>query len=107
MRRSLVLAAAALIVAAHPAPAEAQAAVKPCPGVAAGARCVTFDTALDQTGATPGPQHLGFAVVPATGTRTGTLAVLAGGPGQSATAIGGRIAQLLAPVRQNHDLLLV
>src|SRR4051794_2967381 len=108
MRRSLVLAAAALVVAAHPASATAQAAaVKPCPGIATGARCVTFDTALDHTGATPGTQHLGFAIVPATGTRTGTLAVLAGGPGQSATAIGARIVRLLDPVRRTHDLLLV
>src|SRR5690349_233901 len=108
MRRFLTLAAAALTVAAAPASASAQApATTPCPTVAAGAQCVTFDTALDHSGGTPGTQHLGFAIVPATGTKQGTLAVLAGGPGQSATAIGPRLVKLLAPVRRTYDLLLV
>ena len=108
MRRHLILVAAALSAAALPASASGQdAATKPCPDVAGGARCVTFDTALDHSGATAGTQRLGFAIVPATGTRQGTLAVLAGGPGQSATALGPEITELLAPIRKTYDLLLV
>ena len=38
---------------------------------------------LDHTGATAGTLPLTYAKVPATGTRTGTIVLLAGGPGQS------------------------
>src|SRR3954452_3464644 len=95
------------LVLALPATAHAQAQTRQCPRVAPGARCVTLTVPLDHTGATPGTQRLGFAVLPSTGHSVGALAVLAGGPGQAATSIGKRVSGLLAGVRRTHDLLLV
>src|SRR5947209_2348237 len=107
MRRFHLLAAAALVaVLASPAAAAQPSATK-CPSPVPGERCFTIDVPLDHSGATPGTQRLGFALVPALGRRTGTLAVLVGGPGQSATSVARRLAALLTPVRRTQDLLLV
>src|SRR4051812_20390579 len=104
MRRHLLV---LTLVLALPASAHAQAQTRECPRVAPGARCVTLAVPLDRTGAVPGTQRLGFAVLPATGRRTGALAVLTGGPGQAATSIARRVGAVLAGVRRTHDLLLV
>src|SRR3954471_24548596 len=105
--RLLPPAFAAAAALALPSAAAAQATAAPCPSVAKGARCTSLTVPLDHSGATPGTQRLGFAVLPATGRKVGTLAVLAGGPGQAATSIGRRVAGLLAGVRRTHDILLV
>ena len=107
MRRFHLLAAAALVaVLASPAAAAQPSATK-CPSPVPGERCFTIDVPLDHSGATPGTQRLGFSLVPALGRRTGTIAVLVGGPGQSATSVARRLAALLTPVRRTQDLLLV
>src|SRR3954452_13624297 len=59
---------------------------RPCPAVAPDAGCGTVTAPLDHTGATAAPHRIVLAVLPATGTRTGTLAVLLGGPGQAGTS---------------------
>ena len=55
----------------------------------------------------PGTQHLGYAVLPATGTATGTFAVILGGPGQASTSAAKAVGTLLEPLRGSYDLLLV
>src|SRR3954454_24412853 len=98
--RALVLSLLALAAWAPAAGAQA------C-DVAPGARCGTVDAPLDASGAVPGTQRVGYAVVPATGTATGTLAVVLGGPGQASTSAARAIAGLLEPLRGSYDLLLV
>jgi pimeloyl-ACP methyl ester carboxylesterase len=75
--------------------------------VAQGARCGTLAAALDASGAVPGTQRIGFAVLPATGTRAGTLAVLLGGPGQAGTPLARSVEKVLGGVRADNDLLIV
>src|SRR3954465_6694745 len=75
--------------------------------VAPGARCGTVDAPLDASGAVPGTQRVGYAVLPATGAATGTPAVVLGGPGQASTSAAKAIATLLEPLRGSYDLLLV
>jgi pimeloyl-ACP methyl ester carboxylesterase len=93
-----VLAVSAALVASPPAGAAS------CP---AGATCGTITVPLDHTGALPGTEPVGYTLLPATGTRAGTLAVLAGGPGQGGAAVTRQLATLLAPVRRSYDLLFV
>src|SRR3954465_8240255 len=75
--------------------------------VAPGARCGTVDAPLDASGAVPGTQRVGYAVLPATGTATGTLAAVLGGPGQASTSAAKTIGRLLEPLRGSYDVLLV
>ena len=72
-----VPALAALALA--PAAASAQ-----CPEAA---QCAKVTVPLDHTGVTPGTLDLAYGKLPATGTRTGTLVLLSGGPGQAALPI--------------------
>jgi hypothetical protein len=67
-------------------PAVASAA---CPK---GAQCGTLTVPLDHSGQTPGTLPLAYAKVPATGTRTGTIVLLSGGPGQAALPLTMPIA---------------
>jgi pimeloyl-ACP methyl ester carboxylesterase len=99
-RRALVVSLLALGVLAPTAGAEA------C-DVAPGARCGTIDAPLDASGVVPGTQRVGYAVLPATGTATGTLAVALGGPGQASTSAAKTLGILLEPLRGSYDLLLV
>jgi pimeloyl-ACP methyl ester carboxylesterase len=99
-RRALVLYLLALGAIAPAAGAQA------C-DVAPGARCGSVEAPLDASGAVPGTQHVGYAVLPATGTATGTLAVALGGPGQASTSAARVLAKLLEPLRGSYDLLLV
>jgi len=80
---------------------------RPCPAVAPDAGCGTVTAPLDHTGATAGTQTIGFALLRATGARTGTLAVLVGGPGQAGTSVAKSLALELAPVRRSYDVLIV
>src|SRR5439155_25979897 len=80
----LAVAASLVVLGAAARPAAAQVALTPCT-VAPGARCGTLAAPLDASGAVPGTQRLGFALLPATGTRAGTVAILLGGPGQAGT----------------------
>src|SRR3954452_10464976 len=109
LSRSRCALAVALVALAASPPTPASAQVQPVAcTVAPGARCGLLDVPMDPSGGVPGPQRLGFAVLPATGAPTGgTLAVLAGGPGQAATPVARSIAKALAPVRADHDVLLL
>src|SRR4051794_34956626 len=92
---------------AFPASASAQTPLTACPTIAPGAQCGEIASPLDHTGAIPGTQRVGFTVLPSTGQRAGTLAVLVGGPGQAGTTVARQIATLLTLVRTNYDLLIV
>ncbi len=84
--------------------AAAPAAQAACPD---GARCGRLTVPLDHSGLTPGTVPLAYAVVPATGTRTGTVVVLTGGPGQPGVALAGVIADALKPLRATQDIVVV
>src|SRR4051794_5683031 len=105
--RRLAVAVSLVLLGIAPARAAAQAPLTPCPTVAPGTGCGTVTAPLDHTGGTPGTQPIGFAVLPATGAKTGTLAVLVGGPGQAGTTVARSLAVALAPVRRSYDLLIV
>ena len=90
------------LLAAAAAPAAAAAAT--CPYQA---RCGSITVPLDHSGATPGTLPLGYAILPATGPRTGTIFFLSGGPGESAVVYTGMIRKELAPLRASHDIVMV
>ena len=90
------------LLAAAAAPTAAAAAT--CPYQA---RCGSITVPLDHSGATPGTLPLGYAILPATGTRTGTIFFLSGGPGESAVVYTGMIRKELAPLRASHDIVMV
>src|SRR4051794_14083473 len=77
-------------------------AAEPCPQ---DHTCGRLTVPLDRTGATPGTLSLVYARLPATGVRTGTIAVLPGGPGQAAMPLAKSMRPILADVRPNYDLL--
>src|SRR3954452_1098757 len=116
LSRSRCALAVALVALAASPPTPASAQVQPVAcTVAPGARCGLLDVPMDPSGGAPRPPRLGLPVLPppgapalpATGAPTGgTLAVLAGGPGQAPTPVARSIATALAPVRADHDLLL-
>ena len=89
----------ALIFAALAGTAEAA-----CPR---GAQCGTVTVPLDHAGVTAGTLPLAYARVPATGTRTGTIVFLSGGPGQAAVPLTEDVAAILRRVRATHDLVTV
>ncbi len=99
VRAALIAVLAAGALAAVPAAASAA-----CPK---GARCATLTVPLDHSGATAGTLPLAYAKVPATGTRTGTLVFLSGGPGQSALGFTSDIAGLLTRLRGGYDIVTV
>ena len=90
------------LLAAVAAPTAAAAAT--CPYQA---RCGSITVPLDHSGATPGTLPLGYAILPATGTKTGTIFFLSGGPGESAVVYTGMIRKELAPLRATHDIVMV
>ncbi len=94
MRRVVLL---ALMFAALPSLAQAA-----CPR---GAQCGRVTVPLDRAGATPGTLSIAYALVPATGTRTGTIAFLSGGPGQPAIPSVSEFARLLEPLRASYDIV--
>jgi pimeloyl-ACP methyl ester carboxylesterase len=96
-RAVLIAVLAAGAVAAAPSAASAA-----CPK---DVQCARVTVPLDHTGATAGTLSLAYAKVPATGTRTGTLVLLSGGPGQAALDLTEPIAELLKPLRRNYDVV--
>ena len=98
-RAALVAGVGFAVLALTPAVASAA-----CPK---GAQCGTLTLPLDHSGQTPGTIPLAYAKVPATGTRTGTIVLLSGGPGQAALPLTTPIASLLKPLRSNYDIVTV
>src|SRR3954470_24723624 len=76
-------------------------------GCPAGAVCGRVTVPLDHAGRTPGTLELAYARLPATGTRSGTLVLLTGGPGQSAVPLTTGFAKLIAPLRASYDIVAV
>ena len=80
---------AAIAVAGGSASTHAAHAVGvPCKG-ASGARCLTVTVPLDRSGRVPGQVGLHVEVTRAKGRERGVVFLLAGGPGQAATELGG------------------
>jgi pimeloyl-ACP methyl ester carboxylesterase len=92
------------VLAAGAGAAAPSAASAACPK---GAQCGTLTVPLDHTGKTAGTLPLAYAKVPALGTRTGTLVLLSGGPGEAAVLLTSAIADLLAPLRDRYDIVTV
>src|SRR3954470_15521520 len=99
MTKRAVLLAAFAFAAAAPA-----ASAAGCP---AGAVCGRVTVPLDHAGRTPGTLDLAYAKLPATGTRSGTLVLLTGGPGQSAVPLTTDFAKVIAPLRASYDIVAV
>ena len=97
--RAVLLAVLALSAAAAPAASAAD-----CP---AGAQCGRVTVPLDHSGRTPGTLQLAYAKLPATGTRSGTLVLLTGGPGQAAVPLTTNFAKLITPLRASYDVVAV
>ncbi len=80
----------------------AAAALAPCPKAAT---CNSFTVPLDHSGAVAGQLTERYAQVPATGTRTGTLVLLSGGPGQAAIPLTESFVGILGPLREHYDFV--
>src|SRR5262249_20954363 len=94
---ALLLAIVALAAAAAPAHAA-------CPKIA---RCGAITVPLDHSGLTPGTLPFAYSVVPATGTKTGTVVLIPGGPGPAGGSLTRDIAGALAPIRATQDIVIV
>jgi pimeloyl-ACP methyl ester carboxylesterase len=94
----------AALVAVLASLAAASAASAACPE---GAQCGTVTVPLDHSGRTAGTLSIAYAKVPATGTRTGTLVLLSGGPGQAALPLTTGFAELVEPLRSSYDIVTV
>ena len=75
----------------------------------AGARCGHLDRPLDSAGRVPGTIPVYFELYPATGPRPaqGTLVATEGGPGYAASASRAAYLALYAPLRVDHDVVLM
>ena len=106
VRRHLLAGLVAAIAVAGPAPAQAALRFERCSGY--GYACARMGVPLDRTGVVPGRltlriQRLRSRIRPA----RGVVFVLAGGPGQSATAaFAGDGAGLLYPVSRSRDVIV-
>jgi pimeloyl-ACP methyl ester carboxylesterase len=98
-RAMLVAVLAAVAYTAAPSTASAQ-----CPD---GAQCGRITVPMDHSGKTSGTLSVAYAKVPATGSRTGTLVLLSGGPGQAAIPLTEGVAELLEDVRRSYDIVAV
>src|SRR3954471_2590551 len=99
MRKGFLLALAATLLLA---PASARAA-----GCPQGAACGAVTVPLDHTGGTPGTLRIAYSRVPATVARTGTIVLLAGGPGQAAIPFTDSFSVLLKELRPSYDIVYV
>lgn len=72
-----------------------------------GAQCGKLTVPLDHKATAPGTVDITYGTLPATGTRTGTLVLLTGGPGQAALPILNDFAGLVEPLRANYDIVAV
>lgn len=91
-----MLAASLVAMVALPAAAGAARPLGPCPNPTTGLQCATVDVPLDRTGRVPGTVHLAVRFLAATqAPAQGTVLLLAGGPGQSATSVFGPFSRLI------------
>jgi pimeloyl-ACP methyl ester carboxylesterase len=113
MRLALRVGVGVLLAGLLPASAIAAAARWPAPQLRpcdpAGARCGHLSRPLDSSGRVPGRVSIYFELYPATGPvpRQGTLVATEGGPGYAATASREAYLALFAPLRRDHDVLLM
>jgi pimeloyl-ACP methyl ester carboxylesterase len=105
-RLAAVAACAAAAVTAWPADAaDARLRFRECDAISF--RCARVAVPLDRTGKTPGRIRLLVQRLRSRGKRRGATFVLAGGPGQSATAaFDGDGLGALAPAYRNRDLIV-
>lgn len=102
---SLPLAGLVLLVLAW-LPAGAHAlAFRPCPA-SPSFECADLDVALDPSGATPGTVRLNVERLRSGRSKPGALLVLAGGPGQGASTVADGLADALAPVLGDRELIV-
>jgi pimeloyl-ACP methyl ester carboxylesterase len=104
-----VVAAAAVLAAARSGTAAEHPALTkphPCPG-AAEFTCSTLNVPLDHSGAARGTLRLQVAAAPKARAKKGTLLLLSGGPGQPGVPLVQRIARRLAPVLDDHRLVML
>jgi pimeloyl-ACP methyl ester carboxylesterase len=106
VRKAAALVAAAAVVLTLAAPAQAQLRFKRCGSF--GYQCARLNVPLDHAGAVPGALSLFVRRIPARQRATrAPLIVLAGGPGQSATAaFGGDALAVVYPAYRNRDLVV-
>jgi len=105
VRRGAALAAAAAVALALASPAEASLPFKRCGPFGFG--CARLNVPLDRSGLIPGQVSLLVRRIRAQERSTGTLFVLAGGPGQSAVeTFDADALSLLAPATRSHDLIV-
>jgi pimeloyl-ACP methyl ester carboxylesterase len=76
-------------------------------GAASRILCATVTVPLDRTDAVPGSVRLAVEKVPARTRSGGVVIAVAGGPGQSGTALSGAFAQWLRPALGTRDLVVV
>src|ERR1700759_602717 len=100
MLARLTLLSAVLVLLVPPASASALT----CPQ---GATCNTLTVPLDHTGVVPGSEPVAYALLPAAGTKLGTIAFIAGGPGQSSIPLVSDVADVLKAERPGYDILFV
>lgn len=109
IRLAILVAVSAVAVAlATAAAAPAAVVLTRCPGATAAdpTRCATVTVPIDRSGAVPGTIGLRVRTeAPATGAPTGTILALAGGPGQAATPIIGRIQATLKGALRTRQLV--
>src|SRR4051812_22183891 len=96
--------ATALIALTFLAVAASPAAAAGCPP---GATCGRLTVPLDHAGTTPGTLDLAYAKRPATGTRTGTLVFLTGGPGQAAIPFLNEFVDLVKPLTPSYHIVAI
>ena len=85
-------------------------ALAPCklPGLLQTARCGVLDVPENPSKTTGRRLQISVAVIPATGeAQTDPLVPLMGGPGEDAISAATYFAKLFAPLRGDHDILLV
>jgi pimeloyl-ACP methyl ester carboxylesterase len=109
---SLQCASVAKEVAAEdlPKPSASSIVRTPCrlPGFAEAARCGVLDVSENPSKPTGRRLQIGVAVIPATGeAQADPLVPLMGGPGEEAISEAAYFAEPFAPLRRDHDILLV
>ena len=100
-RRALLFAVPLVVAALAAAPSIASAQ---CPD---GAQCATVTVPLNHADPSAGTLPLAYAKVPAKTTRTGTIVLLSGGPGQAAIPLTKSITELLDDARDSYDIVTV
>lgn len=81
--------------------------LKPCRFEATPAWCGSVRVPLDRTDASAGTLSIGFGWVPARGVATGTVAAVEGGPGYPSTGSAADYLDMLGPLRQTRNLLVM